>query len=74
MCILQFRCSDTEGSIFSKIAAANFHEISRKNVFTDSDRSIHVIKNRVGKKKIEQIVSKSYTFLIQTLICITDFA
>ena len=45
--------------------------LSRKHVFTASNRNI--IKNRVEKKKLEQILSKSYRFFIQTLICIIIF-
>ena len=55
---------------FSKIfilrkIAANFTEISRKHVFAASNRSI--IKNRVKKKKLEQVFSKIYSFLFRTL-------
>ena len=57
--------------IFSKIAT-NFLEISRKHIFTASNGNI--IKNKVEKKKLEQILSKSYSFLFQTLICIINFA
>ena len=58
--------------IFGK-TVANFLEISRKNVFTDFNSNI--IKNRVEKNKLEQILSKCYSFLsIQTLICIVHFA
>ena len=56
--------------IFSK-TAANFLKIRRKHVFTSSNRNI--IKNRVEKKKLEQILSKGYSYLIQTLICIINF-
>ena len=57
--------------IFSK-TVANFLKISRKHVFTASNSNI--IKNRVEKKKSEQILSKGQGFLIQTLICIINFA
>ena len=58
---------------FSKIfilrkIAANFTEISRKHVFAASNSII--VKNRVKKKKLEQIFSKIYSFLFRTLICI----
>ena len=48
--------------IFSK-TAAKFFEISRKHVFTASNRNI--IRNRVEKKKlhVEQILSKVTVFL-----------
>ena len=49
--------------IFSK-TAANFLEISRKHVFTASNRNI--IKNKVQNNKCEQILSKSYNLLFQT--------
>ena len=52
--------------------AADFLEINRKHVFTASNRNI--IKNRVEKKRLELILSKNYSFLIQTLICILNFA
>ena len=45
--------------IFSK-TAANFLEISRKHVFTALKRNI--IKNRVEKKKLGQILSKVTVF------------
>ena len=48
--------------ILHKIAA-NFTEISRKHVFVASNRKI--IKNRVLKKKLEQIFSKIYSFLFR---------
>ena len=51
---------------------SQFLEISRRHVFTGSNRNI--IKNKVEKKKLEQILSKSYSFLIETLICIIKFA
>ena len=54
------------------ITTANFLEISRKHVFAASNRNI--IKNRVEKKKLEQILLKSYSFLIQTLNCVIKFA
>ena len=41
-------------------------------MFTGSNGNI--IKNKVEKKKLEQILSKSYSFLIETLICIIKFA
>ena len=47
--------------------AADFLEISRKHVFTASNRNI--IKNRVEKKKLEEM-SKSFSFFIQNLIYI----
>ena len=50
--------------------AANFLEISRTHVFAASNRNI--TENRMEKKKLEQILSKS--FLFQTLIFITNFA
>ena len=50
--------------IFGK-TASSFLEISRKHVFTVSDRN---------KNKLEQILSKCYSFLVQTLICIINFA
>ena len=53
--------------IFSK-TAANFIEICRKHVHAYSLKW-DINKNRVEKKKLEQILSKSYSFLIQTLIC-----
>ena len=56
---------------FSK-TAANFLEISKKYVLSASNKNI--IKNGVENKKLEQILSKSYNFLIQTLICIINFA
>ena len=59
-------------SIFSK-TAGNFLEISRKHVFTTSSNR-NTIKNRVRKKKLEEILSESYIFLFQTLICIINFA
>ena len=34
----------------------------------------HIIKNRVEKGKLEQGLLKSYSFLLQSLICIIDFA
>ena len=34
----------------------------------------NIIKYRVEKKKLKQILSKSYSFLIQTLICMVNFA
>ena len=34
----------------------------------------NIVKNRVEKKKLEQILSESYSFLIQTLICLIIFA
>ena len=52
--------------------AANFIEISRKHVFAASNRNIITV--RVYKKKLEQILSKSYSFLFQTLICIIRYA
>ena len=52
--------------------AENFLEIGRKHMSLASNRN--KIKNRVEKKKLEQILSKSYSFLIQTLICVTNFA
>ena len=45
-------------NIFGKIAA-NFLEISRKHVFTASNRNI--VKNTVRKKKLAQILSESYS-------------
>ena len=45
--------------------AANFTEIRRKHVFTASNRNI--ITNRVQKKKLNQILSKSYSFLISII-------
>ena len=57
--------------IFSK-TVANFLEISRKHVLTVSNRNI--TKNRVEKKKLQQILSKSYSFLFPSLICIFSFA
>ena len=57
--------------IFSK-TAANFLEISRKHVFTASNTNI--IKNRAEKKRLKQILPKSYSFRFQTLICINNFA
>ena len=50
----------------------NFNEISRKHVFAASNWNI--IKNKVQKKKKEQILSKSYSFLFKTLICIINNA
>ena len=50
--------------IFGK-TAGNFLGISRKHVFTASNGN--VIKNRTsksGKKKLVQILSKSYSFLV----------
>ena len=55
--------------IFCKIAAT-FLEISRKHVFTASDRII--VKNRVKKEKLKQILLKIN--VIQILICIIIFA
>ena len=52
--------------------AANFDEISRTHVFAASITKI--IKNRVYKKKLEQIFSKNYSFLLRTLICIINYA
>ena len=49
--------------IFSK-TAARFLETSRKHAFFASNRNI--IENRVEKKKLEQILSKSCSFLVQT--------
>ena len=46
----------TTKNILSK-TAANYLEISRKRVFTASNKNI--IKIRVQKKKLEQIMSKS---------------
>ena len=51
--------------IFSK-AAASFLEIIRIHVLYASENVI--IKNKVEKKKLYQIFSKSYNFLVQTLI------
>ena len=42
-------------------AAANFTGISRKHVFSASNRKI--IENRVKKKNLEQIFPKFYIFL-----------
>ena len=39
---------------------ANFREPSRKQVFTASNGN--VVKNRVEKKKLEQILSKRFLF------------
>ena len=55
---------------FSK-NAANFLEISRKHVSTASIKNIG--KNRVEKKKLKQILPKSYSFRFQTLICIINY-
>ena len=44
---------------------------TRKHVFTALNRN--GVKYRVEKKKLEQILSKSYSFLIQTLNCIINF-
>ena len=56
--------------IFSK-TAANFLEISRKHVFTGSNKNI--VNNRVKlNNKFEQIFSKSCSFLFQILICIIN--
>ena len=52
--------------------AANFSEINRKYVFAASNRKI--TKNRVQKKKLEQILLKSISFLFQTLIYIVNSA
>ena len=41
-------------------------------MFAASNRN--KIKNRMEKKKLEQIISKSYSSLIQTLICINNVA
>ena len=43
-----------------------------ENVFAASNWNI--IKNKVQKKKKEQILSKSYSFLFKTLICIINIA
>ena len=48
--------------IFSK-NAANFLEISRKHLFRTSN--MNVIKDRVEKKKLKQILSKSFNFRFQ---------
>ena len=53
--------------IFSK-TAANFLKIIRKHVPTASN--MNIIKNRVEKNKLEQILSKSYSFRFHILICI----
>ena len=52
--------------------AATFLEISRKHVFTASNSNI--TKNSVEMKKLEQILPKCYSFIVQTLICISNFA
>ena len=52
--------------------AANFTEISTKHLFAALNRDI--IKNRVQKKKLEQIFSKIYSFHFQTFICIINFS
>ena len=57
--------------IFSK-NVANFLVISIEHVFTVSNRNW--IKNRVYNKKLKQILSKTYSFPIQTLVCIFKFA
>ena len=51
--------------------ATNFTEISRKHVFAASNRN--VIKNNL-KEELEQIFPKIYSFLFQTLICISNYA
>ena len=33
----------------------------------------NIIKNRVEKKKLEQILSKGFSFLFQSLICTFNF-
>ena len=58
--------------IFSAKMQANFLEISRKHMFTASNTNI--IKIRVEKKKLKQILLKSYSFRFQTLICISNSA
>ena len=57
--------------ILCKIAA-NFTEISRKNVFPALNRNI--IENGVKRKKLEQIFPKMYSFLFRILICIINYA
>ena len=57
--------------ILRKIAA-NFTEISRKNVFPALNRNIN--ENRVKRKKLEQIFPKFYSFLFRTLICMINYA
>ena len=56
--------------LFSKTAASSL-EICRKHDFTASKRNL--VKTTVRNKKSEQILSKSYSFLVQTLICIIIF-
>ena len=48
--------------LFSKIEE-NFLEVSRKHVFTAANSNI--IKNRVEKKKLDQILSKGTVFLFK---------
>ena len=52
--------------------AYNFTGISRKHVFSASNRKI--IENRVNKKNLEQIFPKFYSFLFRSLICIINNA
>ena len=71
VCDLDHHLGFFKNFIFSK-TAVNFLEISRKHVLTASNRNI--VTNSVEKKKLVQILSKSYSFLIQTVICIINFA
>ena len=48
-------------SVIFGYTTASFLEISRKHVFTASNRNI--INNKVEKNKLEQILSKNYSFL-----------
>ena len=63
---------DFSNILFSTKTAAIIFHIGSKHVFTSSNSNI--IKNRVEKKKLEQILLKKYSFLFQTLICIINLA
>ena len=66
-------------SIFRQITGYRIYTVGRiQNRLSEIQYPVlgifKIIKNGVEKKKLEQIFSKSYSFLIQTLICIITFA
>ena len=64
---------DFSKTLFSaKLQQILLNFIENMIVFTASN--LNTIKNIVEKKRLEQILSKNYSFLIQSLICICNFA